>query len=139
MNGEIRKIVVDVYRKTIKEGPYPDDFKRALRTHERVPLFINNLVRELSAPLLNVKRETIELAARDMTRLFVSGCFVKAEERAMSEVRKAQLKAQAQRVKEMKQLADAVDAQGEANEKIIETEKGQISCSKITMEQSDLA
>lgn len=139
MSAEIRKIVEETYRKVIKEGPYPDDFKRSLKTHERIPRFFDNLVRELSKPLLNLKRETIELAATDMTRVFVRACFAKAEERVMSPVKKAMLKARQSRIAEMKKLGDALVAQGDANEQIKKTAKGETSYSQVKIGENDVA
>lgn len=139
MSAEIRKIVEETYRKVIKEGPYPEDFKRSLKTHERIPRYFDNLVRELSKPLLNLKRETIELAATDMTRLFVRACFQRAEERVMSPVKKAMLKAQHARIQEMKKLGDAFAAQGDANEKVKKTAKGEISYSQVKVGENDMA
>lgn len=139
MSAEIRKIVEDTYKRVIKEGPYPEDFKRSLKTHERIPRYFDNLVRELSKPLLNLKRETIEMAARDMTHLFVRACFAKAEERVMSPVKKVMLKAQQARIAEMKKLGDAFAAQGDANEQIKKTAKGEISTSRIKVGEDGLA
>jgi hypothetical protein len=131
--NEIRKIVSDTYRQTIADGPYPTDFKKALRTHERIPSFFQNLVKEFSKPGLNPKRDTIVMATRDMTNLFVQAVHQHAEERLMSPLKKAMMKARQSQIKEMKKLGDALVAQGDANEEISQDKAGN-KISKATVQ-----
>lgn len=122
--NEIRKIVADTYRKVIADGPYPTEFKRALRAHERMPVFFDNLVREMSKPGLNPTRETIEMATRDLTKIFVAAVHKQGEERLMSPIRKAMLKARQSQIQEMKRLGDAMVQQGEMNEQVTQDKAG---------------
>lgn len=122
--SELRKIIHDEYRKTVKNGPWRDELKQALKVHERIPVFFERLVKEFSRPGLNVKRETIELAVKDMTFMFVAAVHRRAEERLMSPLEIALRKSKNSRMSEMNQLADALDKQGEANEEVSETQKG---------------
>lgn len=122
--SEIGKIVRDTFRRTIQDGPYPTEFKRALKIHERIPAFFGNLVREFSKPGLNPSRETIENATRDMTKLFVQLVHQQAEERIMSPLKQALLKDKVARLAEMRKLSDAIDQQGEANEKVTQDKAG---------------
>ena len=84
-------LIKSTYQETIKEGPWPDELKRSLRAHERIPAFFGNLHKEFDKPGLNLKRETVVMAVRDMTMLFVAAVHRKAEERIMSPLKKAQL------------------------------------------------
>jgi hypothetical protein len=134
--NEIRKIVSETYRRTISDGAWPEEFKRALKAHERIPVFFDNLVKQLSKPGLNPTRETIELATRDLTRVFAAAVHRKAEERIMSPVRQAMLKAQQSRIAEMKKLGDALDLQGEANEKVTQDKRGnEISSAQVKIDK----
>ncbi len=131
--NEIRKLVSETYRRTIQDGPYPTEFKRALRTHERIPAFFDNMVKEFSRPAMSkVPRATIEAATVDMTNLFVTMVHRQAEERLMTPIKKAMMKAQADRIKDMKKLGDALEKQGEENEKVTQDKAGnQISTATI--------
>lgn len=83
----------------------PEELRRALKTNERVPLFIDNLAKSLYRLPKDIRKETIILAVHDMTDLFINNIERKATERRMSrmemhrlleaEAKKAQLRAMA--------------------------------------------
>jgi hypothetical protein len=133
--NEIRELVRKTYQNEINNGPYPEEFKRALKTHERIPVFFNNLVREMSKPGLNPSRETIIMAARDLTKIFVAAVHKQAEERVMSPIRQAMMKADQTRVAEMKKLGDAFDQQGEEHEQVTQDKKGTTSRAVINADK----
>lgn len=132
----IRKIITETYQKTITDGPYNSELKRSLRVHERVPVFFDNLTRELSKPGFNPTREQIELATRDLTHVFIRAVHMKAEERVMSPLKKAMAKAAKSRADEMKRLVIAIEKQGEENEQITEDKKGETSRSVVNVEKA---
>lgn len=112
------------YQEFVRTYPCSDEFKKFLKTHERVPTFIDNLTREFHSVHKRVKRESIEKAIHDMTRLFIRGALKLAEERSMSEIRKGMLKLEEARKKDMVKLVEAYDKQGEENAKVTHDKAG---------------
>jgi hypothetical protein len=105
---DTRDFCRQIYRETI-ERIDDSELKRALRTHERVPGFIDNLAREFGCLSFSVKREAIERAVRDMTNVFVQCVKRQSEERIMSDMAKLTLKAEAQAREEFRAEAEALD------------------------------
>lgn len=133
--SEIRAICRKAYQEYVKAQPYPTELKNALKAHERVPAFIDNLAREFSKPGLKVNRETVEMAVRDLTNVFVSAVKIQAEQRLMNPLKIAMVKAEQARKAEMNQLADALDKQGDMNEQVTQDQRGnQIIHQKIIID-----
>jgi F0F1-type ATP synthase membrane subunit b/b' len=107
--GELREICRKVYQETIIGAPIPNELKRSLKAHERVPAFIDNLAREFSKAKVSVRRETIEQAARDMTHLFVNAIHQQAEEKLMSPIKRAMLQKKLDDANEFRKEADALE------------------------------
>lgn len=122
--SEIRDLCRKTYQEWVNGGAYPAELKRALRAHERVPLFIDNLAKEFTTMKFKVKKEQIISAVRDLTRVFISNVIREAEERALSPLKIAMMKAEQSRKDEMSRLADAVNRLGDQNEKIIQDSAG---------------
>lgn len=82
------------------------DLKRALKSHERVPAFVDNLAKELYHLPFDVSRETIKKLVYDMSDLFIKLLVRKADEGLMSDIAKTQIQKEADTIKKMDQLAD---------------------------------
>lgn len=92
---------ISVARRDYKEylelhkADLPDGLLSALKTHERVPLFIDNLAKELQevqARGLSVDRVTIKNAVYDLTATFIETVKAQAETRQLSELEKIRRK-----------------------------------------------
>lgn len=127
MDASLRQLIVSTYQAYVKRAPIRQELKDALKTHERMPKFLDNLHREFSAPGLNVKRETIIQAVEGFTQMFIQGVHLKGEERLLSPLEQLRRKQAQQRVNEMRLLADILDEEGESNEKVIRGKKGDTS------------
>lgn len=98
---DIRTLCLRTYQDYVRTASIPNELRRSLRAHERVPRFIDNLADQFKRLTFEVKKETIEHAVRDMTRLFVANVQRQAEEKSFSSlkrsmiIREAELKARA--------------------------------------------
>lgn len=108
--AEVRAICVKTYQHYVKTEPMPEELRRSLRAHERVPVFMDRLALDLAGTTAKLSRERIEAATRDMCGLFVQAVKQAALERTASPLQVALAKAQRARVAEMKKLSDALDA-----------------------------
>lgn len=72
------------YQDYVRQAPIHSELKRALKTHERVPGFIDNLARELRKAKQELKRETIRAAVWDLSAIFVQLVQRQAEEKLLS-------------------------------------------------------
>ncbi len=113
--------ILELCRRTYKEYieqmlDVPPDLRRSLRAHERVPLLIDNLARELTViqkqpfrlkgkPI--TKQEIIGIV-QDFTRSFVQNVHRQAEERMMSDAAKQAIEENAAKVQEERALAEAL-------------------------------
>lgn len=83
-----------VYRQTVDTMPpeyMPEGLRVALRSHERVPLFIDNLAKQF-AKVPHASRETLEQATRDMTIFFINAAKTAKDQKMMSVMKKLDLK-----------------------------------------------
>lgn len=113
------------YRDAIEAMELNGDLKRALKTHERVPAFIDNLAKEFtSAKGLKIKRDEVEKAVVDLTRWFVSAVTRHAEEKAMSQIARSMIKAQEKAKEDFKKEAESLEKKGADH--VFETERGQV-------------
>ncbi len=90
----------------------PEEFRKFLRSHERVPQFVDNLSRELGNLKHTIKRETVVKMVEDMSAFFVHLAQRKAEEQALSPISKMMLRDKESRFKELKEQAEALDNLG---------------------------
>jgi len=101
------------------------ELKRALKAHERVPVFIDNLAREFYKCPIKISRETIKSAVYDMTEVFIGALILKANEALLSDVARGQIKAQQQQDKELKEVLSAII---DGQEETVETSaKGEVT------------
>ncbi len=113
----LRALVYQSYQTTVALAQIPDELKRALKTHERVPRFVNNLVKELEA-VPDLKKTTIIDTVTSLTNVFLSNIQRKAEVDQMSALKKLELQKQAERAEEFKKAAET----GIVSEEFLENE-----------------
>ena len=124
---DLEPLCIEMYQTTVASMQIPDELKRALRTHERMPRFLDNLVIELKISRsrgIDISDEEAKKIVDSMTRFFVQNVQRHADDRIMSEVAKGQIKREEQTKKEMRQLADAIFEESEANEQITRDKDG---------------
>jgi len=127
--SEIRRLVRKIYQEVIEKDPrVPANLRSMLKSHERIPRFIDNVSMQIEKFRPNTKRETVERIVREMTLLFVSTAKQKAEENAMSPINKTLLRMKQDAQRRLDAAAEAVNA-GETSyvatdDKGNETEKG---------------
>ena len=110
--SEIRDLCRKAYQERIAALDINVEFKRALKTHERVPQFIDNLATEFLNINHSVKRETIEKAVHDMTDFFVIGLQEKQKFQVMSDVAKMTIKKREDAKEEFRREAEALERKG---------------------------
>lgn len=89
----------------------PAELKNALKTHECVPLFIDNLARELKK-IHGINKDNIEYAVRNLTDLFIQNVIKKRDFDMQSEAQKLVLKEQQLRKERLKKEVDALESKG---------------------------
>lgn len=109
---DIRAFCRRVYQDTIAKHENTE-LKRALKTHERVPAFIDNLARELGGLTFDVKPATIEMCVRDMTNLFIRCVETGSKERLMSDLEKLRIKQREAEAEEFRKEAAELEAASE--------------------------
>jgi hypothetical protein len=96
----VRNLIIADYQEFIAlhGHEFPDDMIRALKANERVPLFLNNLVKEITIAehrrKVNLKRSDIKMIVYDMTRSFLKLIKRRADEMQMSDLEKSRLVAE---------------------------------------------
>jgi hypothetical protein len=111
--SEIHELCRKTYQEYVRDCPtIPGDLKRALKAHERVPAFIDNVAREIRKLKFRVKRETIESAVRDLTNFFVLAVKREAEQRVRSPLDLAMERERRRRMEAFRREADALEQGG---------------------------
>lgn len=136
---DLRKLCREQYavRLSMRQD-IPTEFKRALKTHERVPVMIDNLARELNSPAMRkrkLSKQVIIDLVYDMTDMFIAGAMKHANERGMSVLEKQR------RVKEQEDLQRARDFADSliGEEEVSRDAKGnEISGGTVQVEAEDL-
>jgi hypothetical protein len=106
---DIAHLVKTDYQEAVRMLPSVDaELKRSLKSHERVPKFLENLSREISRlpNHLRPDRARIKKIVYDMTELFVHNVKRQADEMAMSDARKQAEIAAAQAKKDLDMTAN---------------------------------
>jgi hypothetical protein len=100
------------YQECVALMDMPADLRQALRAHERVPAFLSNLERELSANKVGrfLTRTKLKKTVYDLTEFFVGTLKRHADERIMSDAAKAAIKGKAQERKELEEAVDIAEA-----------------------------
>jgi post-segregation antitoxin (ccd killing protein) len=116
VSEDLRKLVTDTFRSTIKNGDYPPDLKSFLLLHERRAKFFNNLVAEFTNPKFKkLTREKIESMVRETTQIFVLAAKRRADELNMSKIKQGMIKAAESKKAEMRKLSEVMDAREKEN------------------------
>lgn len=134
MYSEIRDLCRKTYQETIKAMEIPVELKRSLKVHERVPLFIENIARDLALSKKTLKRETIIQATRDMTRMFVGLVERKAKEGLMSTLAKRALKTEVEKKLQFQKNLDALEGLG--TKSVTQTKKGVVEKQTIDVDKN---
>lgn len=105
-----RRLVEETYKEAIAlNNKIPSDLKAALKSHQKIPLFLHNLALELDKlqmlkqkqgqqPIAETKLKQI---VYDFTDLFITGVKAKAEADYQSDIQKQMLAAKAQAEKDI--------------------------------------
>lgn len=115
MASTIRELCRKEYQFVVRTMEMPEELRRALKSHERVPLFIDNLAREFGKLTFQAKKETIVQAVHDMTKLFIVGVRANAEAMQMSSLERARLEREAEKAERMKKDVETFDEKGFAH------------------------
>jgi ethanolamine ammonia-lyase large subunit len=84
MASDLKSLVILHYQERIAERQdIPNELRRALKTHERVPTFIENLHKEFLL-MRKVSKEQIRDATRSLTDVFIAAVRAKCEQRDLS-------------------------------------------------------
>lgn len=119
--------IKDLCRKTYADfiDSYPflnSELRRALKTHERIPVFIDNLAKDLGRLNHQVKRETVIKAVQDMTQFFIKTVEWQAQERLITPLEKALRKVRQSELAEIRANAQLLEETGQTH--VTKTEKG---------------
>lgn len=89
----LRDLVVKEYQQTITNSlEIPRELKDALRAHERMPAFMDNLCRELSNPLFaKYSNNQLRGIVNDATMFFISLVKQRANEQMLSDLAKEKM------------------------------------------------
>lgn len=93
--SDVRALCRADYQEYVAMAQIPRELKDALKTHERVPVFVDNLAREIKA-IERVRvgkrldRMTIKKMVYDLTEMYIGAVKRQADERMMSEVARHQ-------------------------------------------------
>lgn len=87
---DLRKKIVTHYQERVKTAEIPNELRRALKTEERIPLFVDNLTRELSK-VRNLREDQLRDSVYSMTDVFIAAVKAKAEQRNLSELEVARI------------------------------------------------
>lgn len=121
---DVKTLCRDDYQEYITLREMPTELRRALKSHERVPVFIDNLAKELYHLPFPVSRETIKKCVYDLTEVFVRLVIKQSDERVMSDVEKMRRIQEADKIKAMDSLQDQLEAYGTETTEV--TDKGQV-------------
>lgn len=120
--SDLRRLIERDYQDYVAMKPMDPELRRLLAAHERVPTFLRNLEVQFRHPKMQAlmrkksppeQRMAIKICVHDMTDMFINHVVRKADERMMSEVAKAEIKAQEQRKKEIQEATDLAEAKAE--------------------------
>lgn len=88
----LRQVIEETYRQTVEQADVPTDLKHALKTNERVPLFLRNLERELATvPAKFQTREQAVFSTRELTLFFLKNVQQRANEMMLSDAEKMRI------------------------------------------------
>ena len=114
MLAPYRGLVTRAYQKALLKLDIDSDLRRALKSHERVPKFIDNLSEEftkLASSRLKIGKQLpaekhLEAIVVDFTTVFVQGIQNQAEKRYESDIQKMLRKAEEDNRRDLEQTID---------------------------------
>jgi proline dehydrogenase len=115
--SELRRLCREQYAARVAmRQDIPNELKRALKTHERVPVFVDNLVKQLNHPKIrkDIGQATIIMAIHDMTDIYINNVMKMADERRLSDLEKSRRVKKSEDLQLVRDLADSM--MGEAGE-----------------------
>jgi hypothetical protein len=129
---DLRVFCRKTYQDYLKRAEIPSELRRSLKSHERVPAFIDNLSGELGRLQFKISRETLQKCIEDMCELFIRLVQRRADEQAMSPLARAMLVARETKFKEMKAQADELERLGVDH--VTQDEKGETIKQVVTID-----
>ncbi len=115
---DLRHLITSDYQEAINLLPgVPSELRKALKTHQRVPIFVDNLFKQISRlpPHLKPTRLRIKQIVYDMTNVFVTNVKRQVDEKHLSDLAKAAEKKKAQDIKDLASTVDG-NPQGDYQE-----------------------
>ena len=136
VGSDLTELVRHAYKNYVERDlEFPTELKNALKAHERVPLMIDNLARELREVekhayklkgIQPTKQELVSIV-EDFTRVFLQNLVRQADEKRMSDAAKAAIKQneadakQAMQMIEESQINDTTETNKEGYETSTQT------------------
>src|SRR3990172_5198299 len=113
--SDLRRLIQQDYREAVAFTKMPDDLRRALKTHERIPAFLTNLERELSSHKVTkfLSRTKIKRIVYDLTAMFIKNAERVVNERMMSDAARWAIEKKASERKELETAVDLAEAKAE--------------------------
>jgi hypothetical protein len=81
----LREWIINDYREAIALSQAPEDLKASLRSHERYPVFLDRLCKELGR-VPKLRRDQIKNSVYDLTNFFIKNVKRYRDEKMMSDV-----------------------------------------------------
>jgi hypothetical protein len=123
--NDLVQIVRQAYKDYIMTAPPEEvssELREALKVHERIPLFVDNMARQIQIMEKrkgkHLKKWQIEWVVKDMVRIFIRGVELKKEKMYTSDVERRRRETEAQTIKDMRDLADAITGEGDETEEV---------------------
>ncbi len=136
MSAELRKLCIETYQGYIREhARIPKELKRALKTHERVPVFIDRMVGEIKKAPKAFTRESIISVTRDMAEIFILNVERMAEERLLSPLKKAQMRQKADEANQFRQSVAELEKKGTTH--VTKTKEGITETTTFQIEDTE--
>lgn len=118
MLSDIRKLCREQYAARVAmRQDIPIELKRALKTNERVPKFVDNLAQQLNNPKIraDIKRETIIMAIHDLTDVFIANVKRLAEEKHLSVLERQRRIQEQENLKLAREFIDSLNGEEEVS------------------------
>lgn len=129
----LRELVIKEYQSHVRNHPQiPHELKIALRSNERVPAFLDNLVIEMKTveALKGMTNNKMREVVRSMTDTFVTLVMKKAEQDSWSSAKKAAEKQNEYKQKIIEAAADKINSETENGNNVIDLGEETISVLK---------
>ena len=88
----LTKLIRETYKVSVRRANIPQELKEALRTNERVPLFLRNIQNEVKRlPNKYQTADTVTNLVKELTSLFLNGIVKKVNEQMLSDAEKTRM------------------------------------------------